>query len=53
MKDFKCIKALWNIGLRCITLVYAVEYLFTDTKMCCILLCYICSTLKSCVSLPV
>ena len=36
---------LWNINLRCVTFVYAVEHLFNDAKIHCILLCCICLTL--------
>ena len=37
---------LWNISLRRIVrFVYAVEYLSSDAKVCCILLCCFCLTL--------
>ena len=37
--------SLGVLSLRCIAFVYAVEYLFNDAEMCCILLCFICLTL--------
>ena len=36
---------LWNIILMCVTLVYAVEHLLNDAKICCILLYFVCLTL--------